>query len=212
MSCDTPLRNRLPVLLLKFVLLLPFGLMAGCEDSQQQPTETVADVAGQEHNLSTQEVREVLETFVDASVRRDYSTYYDLLSAKDHNAVSRQDFLAAKQAEGASLADAFYEKVSHRIGDVVIDKDRAHALVEYRFPDVEYMIKHVFGLSILSDFTQKEIMQMKTELAQAYQDKPVPMKSRNQNFELVREEAGWRVYLRWDETGGPTGKPADTSS
>lgn len=171
-------------------------LLAGCDGSQPL-SDSAVDMPASKQSLSQQQVTEVLQTFIDASISRDYQAYYQLLSEQDKAIRSQATFLEEKQANGVTLADAFYAQISYRIEDVVIDNGQAKVVVDYRYPNVEYMIKDMFGLSILSDFTQDEIIKMKAQLEQAYQDKPVPMKASTRHFVLLQEAPGWRVLLGW---------------
>lgn len=172
-------------------------LLAGCDGSQQQLSESTVDVLVNEQSQAQQQVTEVLQKFIDASIARDYQAYYQLLSKQDQAVKSLPAFVEEKQAGGPTLADAFYRQIDYRIEEVVIDNAQARVVVDYRYPNVEYMIKDMFGLSILSDFTQDEILKMKAQLEQAYQDKPLPMKASIRNFVLLQEATGWRVLLNW---------------
>jgi hypothetical protein len=175
-------------------------LLAGCDGSQQQLSESAVEVPVSKQSQPQQQVTEVLRTFIDASIARDYQAYYQLLSEQDKAVRSLADFVEEKQAAGVTLADAFYAQINYHIEDVVIDNGRARVVVEYRYPNVEYMIKDMFGLSILSDFTQDEMVKMKAQLEQAYQDKPVPMKASTRHFVLLQEAPGWRVLLGWKKS------------
>jgi len=175
-------------------------LLAGCDGSQQQLSESAMDMSASKHDQVKEQVGEVLQAFIKASISRDYRAYYALLSKQDKAVKSLSAFEQEKQAHGVSLADAFYDRINYRIEDIIVDKDRAKAVVDYRFPNVEFMIKDMFGLSILSDFTQDEIIKMKAQLEQAYQDKPLPMKASTRHFVLLKEDQGWRVLLNWKKT------------
>lgn len=181
-----------------FYLLL--ALLVACEGSQQQPTESSMDTPEQKQAQSRLEASAVLEEFIDASIARQYSRYYDLLSEQDQAVKSRDDFIQEKAPQGVTLADAFYDRIQYRIESIQVDADRAEALVNYRYPNVEFMIKDMFGLSILSDFTDAEIVDMKQRLEQAYQEKPLPMKTSSRKFVLLKQAPGWRVSLGWKKS------------
>ena len=147
--------------LLKISLLI---LVASCDRSPQQALQSSEDTPEVEQSQAQTEVTAVLESFIDASIARQYKIYYEFLSEQDRAAKSREIFLQEKQAGGVTLADAFYDKITYRIETVEVVNDQARASVEYNFPDVEFMIKDKFGLSILSDFTEAEISKMKSQL------------------------------------------------
>jgi hypothetical protein len=184
------------------LLLSLFALLAACDGVEQQSLVAKIDRPDGKHSTASLEVSAVLERFIDASIARQYGEYYDLLSTKDQGVRTRQSFVDEKQTGDVTLADAFYDKISYRVEAVVIEEGQATVLVEYRYPDVEYMIKKQFGLSVLSDLTDQEIVRMKDELEQAYSVKPLPMKSRKREFTLLRQVDGWRVYLGWDRKTG----------
>lgn len=190
-----------------FALLLM--ALAGCDSSQQQaPQSDVALTVDQQADAGP-EARAVLDRFIQASIARNYPAYYGLLSQQDQAARSLQAFIQEKTQGGVTLADAFYDRIQYRIETMVVEADSATAMVDYRFPNVEFMIKDTFGLSILSDFTDAEIRDLKMRLESAYQDKSLPMKTSRRNFRLLREADGWRVLLGWKKSAdGMDKKPA----
>lgn len=184
-------RPRLP----GWWLFLTLSLLFGCEPSGQQAQ---VDVSQARHGSEQQQAESVLTEFLDASVARDFGRRYDLLSAKDRASKSRDSYIAEQTPSKPTLADAFYKNIAYHIEQLELNGDQAKAMVEYRYPDVERMIKKQFGLSILSDFTDQETLELKHKLEAAYQDQPMPMRSSRKAYTLLREQGQWRVYLGWD--------------
>jgi len=58
-------------------------LLAGCDGSQQQLSESAMDMSASKHDQVKEQVGEVLQAFIKASISRDYRAYYALLSKQD---------------------------------------------------------------------------------------------------------------------------------
>ena len=195
--CDSIFMKKSFFVLFKISLLILPVVLTSCDGSGQQALQSSEDAPEVKQTQSQVEVSSVLQSFINASIARQYDVYYELLSEQDRAVKSREVFLQEKQPGGVTLADAFYDKITYRIEHIEVDKDKAKVSVEYNYPNVEFMIKDMFGLSILSDFTDQEIIKMKEQLSQAYQGKSLPMKTTKRQFVLVRQPAGWRVLLGW---------------
>ncbi len=181
-----------------WLLLLVPGLLllAACEPNGQQPS---IDLQQPTHATAQQKVEAVVRVFVDASIKRDFASQYQVVSSADKQVKTLDQYVAEKAPRERTLADSFYQQISYSIEDVKVGDDQALVRVAYRFPDVERMIKERFGLSVLGKITDEKFDSMRQQLEAAYQNKVPPMKHSTRDYQLRKESSGWRIYLGWDK-------------
>ena len=181
------------------LVLVCFCALQACNDTSGQLAELEIqepDVKAAQHDAA---LESVLTQFIDASINRRHEEFYDLLSSKDKSIKTKDEYLEQQNSIQPNLADHYFHKITYKIATLKIEGEEAKAEVLYQFPDVERMIKQVYNLAVLGEQQLPALDAMKQRLDVEYQDKPLPMKSKNRHFTLLKEKGEWRVYVGWDK-------------
>ena len=183
--------------LLFLLTALIFWLFA-C-DKIPEPTQANIDTPVEIQIQTTVDAEITLKKFIDASITRQHSEYYDLLSEKDRAIKTREKYLEEQQQLQPNLADNYFHDITYQISAITLSGNNASAEVIYHFPDAERMIKQVYNLAILEKQGLPALDEMKQQMDIAFKDKPLPMKTITRHFNLLQENNNWRVYMDWDK-------------
>ncbi len=123
------------------------------------------------------EVRETVESWLEAFDERDFATAHSMLSAADRARHPRDAYVARHAGTTDLLRGA---KLSHTIRSVELRGDRAHIVVAYEIP--AELVRTIRSLGGASAFGVVEDTTAERE------------------FNLAREEDGWRVVLSEQES------------
>jgi len=118
------------------------------------------------------EVREMVEALLKAFDERDFATAHTMLSAADRVRHPRDRYVARHTGATDLLRGA---KLSHTIDSVELTGDRAHVVATYELP--AELMRRIRVLGGASPFLPAEDTTLERE------------------FDLVREDDGWRVVL-----------------
>ena len=177
--------------------LLIFWLSA-CDNSPKQ-TRASSNMPAEKHTQATTGPEIILKQFIDASIQRQHSDFYNTLSTRDQATKTKEQYLDEQQKLQPNLADAYFKDISYQITAITLQGTEAHADVNYLYPDVERMIKQVYNLSILDSSALPPLDEMKLQIDTAFKDKPLPIKKITRRFNLIQENNAWRVHLGWDK-------------
>jgi len=147
--------------------------------------------------ISEPDPKAVLSTYVDASLQGRYKEAYAYVSSTDKAVKSLNDYLAENEETDNPFAQALVSSVSFNILNVTKTGQRATGEVQITLPDFDAIFKDIMGTafkSVFSDANQKEIEQA---LAKKYESGDVPLTTRKETFQLVKEKEGWKVFLDW---------------
>jgi hypothetical protein len=116
---------------------------------------------------------------------------YRLLSQKDKDTTTEEEYLS-RGASGASslsqaVATALLEKISHTIKTNVAEGDTVRIEVETSFPDLPDDIQGAIVKTDDADLEKKALSYLKSDA--------VRLKTTVEPYTLVKEAEGWRVFL-----------------
>ncbi|MFC1621424.1 hypothetical protein ACFL2G_03870 [Candidatus Omnitrophota bacterium] len=141
----------------------------------------------------------VLSKYLDAFYHNRNEEAYKYLSEKDKAVINLQEYLVKQSAENDSFTLSLTEKISYEIQDIVVNGEIAKAKVNVTTPDVENMFSDMMGTAFLSVFSGKDNGDMSKMMAEKYKNKDVPLVTTSQSYELVKEPAGWKVFLNLEK-------------
>jgi hypothetical protein len=138
----------------------------------------------------------VLVTYLDATKAGNWDVAYAHLSTRDHAVKPLATYKAESTTDNA-LATAVLSKTSYKILSVERQGNRATASVEVTSPDVSGLFAEMIGSVFASAFGGKGAADLQKQMADKLQNANLPTKTQKEEFILVREDKGWRVFLDW---------------
>lgn len=142
-----------------------------------------------------------------ARYARDLLKAYRLISTRDRQWKTEGAFVAEGEAPTGNALElarhlaSFIELVS---AEKKVTGDRAGVKLRLRLPDAN--APEIVGLvrewdeAALNALSESERERIRKGLDQLHQAGKLPMLEGDESFELVREEVGWRVVVRWAES------------
>jgi hypothetical protein len=129
--------------------------------------------------------------FLEAGRDERYEDAYALVSSRDQEVRSFQEFSGDAQESGPARAVA--QRASYRLDTVRVSGDTAEVVVEVTIPDLSGMVMGLLGAAFMEDTAG---MRRATE-AQLEGADTLPTITQRVDFTAVRERGEWRVYLNW---------------
>jgi len=137
----------------------------------------------------------VLSRFLDTSLQGRYREAYVFLSSSDRSVRAEEEFESL--SGGDPLVRVLSEKTKYTIDEVNAQAGKATAKVAFKEPNAEDIRKALFeGAS--GPPTDWNVESARALLAEKYKDGDLPMASRTQEYTLIQEPAGWRVFFNWE--------------
>lgn len=168
--------NRITNILACFVLALS---IVGCDKLSE---------------LSQPGPKEVLSSYLDASLKGRSEEAYRYISSEDKSVKSCSEY---KYENDNPFAVVVVNNVSFEVLQVAETGSTAKADVEITFPDMSGMFQDLWGAAFSSAFGGKNQGEIERELAAKYKTGEVPTTTKNEEFQLVKEDDGWKVLLGW---------------
>lgn len=142
---------------------------------------------------------EVLNNYLDASLKGRYEESYSYVSAEDKATKDLQSYLKENEKDDNPFAQAIVSKVSYKILKLEKSEKKATADVEITIPDFGSIFADVMVAALSSAFGgEKSEAQMKKILAEKYANKDIPLTTTKENFTLLKESDGWKIFLDWE--------------
>ncbi|RII26756.1 MAG: hypothetical protein CXR31_10135 [Geobacter sp.] len=141
----------------------------------------------------------VVSKYLDNYYHGNYDKAYELLSTRDKAVKSQQEFSDEFNAV-AGFAKALAGKITFVVKDVKVTGDRSLATVDITAPDFSSAMGEVMGLAMKSAFgggkpDDKEIEKI---ISEKMKDKNLPTITRTEQYDLVKDKDGWRIYMGWE--------------
>jgi hypothetical protein len=155
---------------------------------------------------------EVLNNYLDASLKGRYKEAYSYVSAEDKAIKDLQSYLKENEKEDNPFAQAIASKVSYKILKLKKSDKKATADVEITLPDFESIFADVMGAAFKSAFGGGDEKEMEKILAKKLESGEVPLTTKKETFNLVKQEDGWKVYLDWKSEKRNKEKQAKTQA
>jgi hypothetical protein len=142
------------------------------------------------------DAQRVLTSYLDASFNERDEEAYSYLSDEDRAAISLEDFKTQCADNIVIKGDQFESKTSFKVKKVDVDHDRARAEVEITEPDLRVILADLFEAFVISLLDDEEGREStKKELEQKYSKGDIPMRTRTEYYNMVKEEGAWKIDL-----------------
>jgi hypothetical protein len=143
--------------------------------------------------------KEVLNNYLDASLKNRSEEAYKYVSSEDQSAKSLDEYKAETVKKGNAFSEIITSNVSFKVLTVTETGDSAKADVEITRPDMGVMFKDLMGAAFKSAFGGKENSDLKKELMKKYENEEFPTTTKKEDFHLVKEKEGWKIFLGWKD-------------
>lgn len=121
-----------------------------------------------------------------------YEDAYALVSSKDQEIRSFEEFVGEAQETGPARAVA--QRASYRLDTVRVTGDTADVWVEVTLPDLSGMVMGLLGAAFLEDTAGiRRAAEEQLEGADT-----LPTITQRVDFTALREQGEWRIYLNWE--------------
>jgi 2'-5' RNA ligase len=150
-----------------------------------------------------QNPKEVISKYLENYSHGNYDKAYEYLSSKDKAVKSQQEFSGDFKEFGV-FAKAFAEKTTFNIKEVKITGEKALATVDVTAPDLSGAMGELFGAvfqeAMKSSFSggKADEKEMEKIVVEKMKDKNLPTTTRSEQYDLVKDKDGWRVYMGWE--------------
>ena len=141
--------------------------------------------------------KEVLSSYLDASLKNRSEEAYGYVSSEDKTVKSLSEYKSETGKEDNPFADLIVSNVSFKVMKITETGSTAKADVEITLPDMGVIFKDLMGVAFSSAFGDKDKGEIEKELAKKYETGEVPTTTKNEEFRLVKENDGWKVFLDW---------------
>jgi hypothetical protein len=147
--------------------------------------------------LNQPSAKDVLSSYLDASLKSRTEEAYGYVSTEDKSVKSLSEYKSENNKKDSPLAAVIVSNVSFKVLNVTETGNTASANVQITLPDMGAMLKDLMGAAFSSAFSGKDKGEMEKEIAKKYETGQVPTTTKNEEFHLVKEKDGWRVFLDW---------------
>ncbi len=147
--------------------------------------------------LSGPSPNEVLNNYLDASLKGRYKEAYSYVSDEDKEVKDLQIYLKENEKKDNPFTQAIAKKASYKILELEKSDKKAIADVEITLPDFGSIFADVIGAAFKSAFSGGNGNDVEEILAKKLERGEIPMITKKETFNLVKEENGWKVYLDW---------------
>ena len=141
----------------------------------------------------------VISQYLNNYYHGNYEKAYALLSSKDKAVRSLQDYSGDK-TEFNAVRKAMSNKITFKVKDVKVTGDKALATVDVTMPDLTAVMGDLMATVFSQAFKGRELDEkaMEKKIAEKMNDKNLPTTTRTEQFDLLKEKDGWRVYMGWE--------------
>ncbi len=148
------------------------------------------------------EIGRVTENYVKALYSRDFASAYRWLSTRDRDAKSQAIYVKEQGSftgftlQLASKLASFVEIIA---GEPMISGDRATLSVNLKLPDVEKVAPLVLDWQEdkLNALTSAEQNALLATIAERKRQNGIPFSQTEEQFQFVRENNHWKIFLDW---------------
>ncbi len=143
--------------------------------------------------------QKVISKYLEEYYHGNYEKAYALLSSKDKTVRSLQEFSGGEE-EFNAIRKAMSKKTILKVKDVKITGDNAVVTVDITTPDLTSamgdLMATAFSQALEGGKPDEKAMEKK--IAEKMNDKNLPTTTTTEQFDLLKEKDGWRVYMGWE--------------
>ena len=141
--------------------------------------------------------KEVLSSYLDASLKNRSEEAYGYVSSEDKAVKSLSEYKAETDKKDSPFAAVIVSSISFKVLNVTETGSTAKANVEIALPDMSVMFKDLMGAAFGSAFGGEDKGEIEKTLAKKYETGEIPTTTKNEEFHLLKEKEGWKVFLDW---------------
>jgi hypothetical protein len=148
------------------------------------------------------ETVQVAILYVKATYARDFREAYGFISSDDRRTKDQESYVKERGA-----FDGFTSELAKKLSGFIkatpveekIDGDRAQLKLQLSFPDANKLSGNLLGWDEerLNKLSPKERSELIETLDRWRKEGKIPMVEAVRDFELVREDKDWRIFLEW---------------
>jgi len=147
--------------------------------------------------LQQPSAKDVLSSYLDASLKSRSEEAYGYVSTEDKSVKSLSEYKSETDKKDNPFAAVIVSSVSFKVQKVTESGGTAKADVEITLPDMSVMFKDLMGAAFSSAFGGKDKAEIEKSIAKKYETGEVPTTTKNEEYHLVKENEGWKVFLDW---------------
>ena len=147
--------------------------------------------------LNEPSAKEVLGSYLDASLKSRSEEAYGFVSTEDKAVKNLNEYKSETDKTDNPFAAVIVSSVSYKVLKITESGSTAKADVEITLPDMSVMFKDLMGAVFSSAFGGKEKAEIEKSIAQKYKSGEVPTTTKNEEFHLLKEKDGWKIFLDW---------------
>ena len=135
-----------------------------------------------------------LSAYLDAAFHERHEEAYSLLSDDDRADMTLEQFTSENQDNIVIQCEEFTARTEFQVKSVKVDGDRARAEVEITEPHIRLILSDILGAFIAALLDEEEDLQeMEDELEEKYSEGNIPMRTRTEYYDLVKERGAWKI-------------------
>ena len=148
------------------------------------------------------ETVQVAIPYVKATYARDFPEAYGFISSDDRRVTGKESYVRERGGFSGftlELAKKLAAFIKATPVEEKIDGNRAHLKLQLSFPDANKLSANLLGWDEerLNKLSLKERSELIEALDRRRKEGKIPMVEAVQDFELVREDESWRIFLDW---------------
>lgn len=147
--------------------------------------------------LNQPSAKDVLSSYLDASLKSRSEDAYGYVSTEDKAVKNLSEYKSETDKTDNPFAAVIVSSVSYKVLKVTESGSTAIADVEITLPDMSVMFKDLMGAAFSSALGGKGKAEIEKSIAKKYESGEVPKTTKNEEFHLLKEKDGWKVFLDW---------------
>ena len=140
---------------------------------------------------------QVLSNYLTASITGKHDEAYQYISSKDQLIKSFDQYIREKNSAEFDLSEYLGKRTSFKIVSLDVSGNTGIAEVDISMPDTDQILGDLIGLAFSKAFSEDEMTSedLGNIINEKYSDSDIPITTNKENFNLVNEEDGWKVFL-----------------
>jgi len=140
---------------------------------------------------------DVLSSYLSDQLAGRSEEAYQYISAEDKAVKSLSEYKSDNTKSENPFVEIIKQYSTFKISNVTEAGKLANATVELTIPDVRVLLKDFFVASLGSAFKNKDKSEIQKEFAKRYGNGTIPTVTKNKDFQMIKEDSGWKVFLDW---------------
>ncbi|WP_415713228.1 hypothetical protein [Maridesulfovibrio sp.] len=140
---------------------------------------------------------DVLNSYLSDQLAGRSEEAYKYISTEDKAVKSLNEYKSENTESENPFVEIVKQYATFKVGNVKEAGKSANATVELTIPDVRVLLKDFFVASLGSALKNKDKSVIQKEFAKRYGNGTIPTVTKSKEFQMVKEDSGWKVFLDW---------------